>query len=718
MKYHYSIAALLLFLFSFCFSQMEISKNSIDSQFSKTGVFRNEDSLEFLSPDQFLNSVLRRELAIKNSENTEDSLSKELLGAAVFYYDKKWDSAFAAYKPLLEKVSDFLYGSIALRLAKCELEMGNYAEVRKILLDFRSIKNNRTSWENSDKLILESILRDTTAIYSASQTPATIKKAKIDSINVRIKSNPSSAYLKYLKEQLAKLTGKKEILDEYDEATKACKISGDANKCAELVTALLSNKKAKIDSAKKINLRVLLADAYKQQGKTENAIRIYKNLLDSVDYNSAWMQNLLRLLRNSGNKKEAKRLDSLFQKKFPFSVENANNIWVRALEYEQNGEFDKAAEAYKQLCNPKFGKNQRRAWAKFRIGFIKLKDKKYEDAIPFFAESAAENLNLMSRSASLYFYAESQKLLGNNDKARDGFFEVINDFPLGYYAWRARQKLAEYEFASENEIPKIIAEIPADSVHSWLVSLEKKNANGKDTLVSTERLKQISILLHSGFEEEAFSFYEEALKFHKNRPEFYYLYGKMFLDCGEYALAYKMARTFLDIVPRQKMNSVPIAVMKFLYPIPHETKIRVHTGENIDPFFVYSIMRQESSFDTKIQSAAGARGLLQIMPATGSTLANLEKIQGFNKDLLFNPYMNIRLGIRYMRDLFSEHSGDYIGILGEYNAGPAPAKRWLSNYGTLPWDIRVEEVSYWETRDYVKRVMGNYWTYKEVYSRL
>jgi soluble lytic murein transglycosylase len=226
-------------------------------------------------------------------------------------------------------------------------------------------------------------------------------------------------------------------------------------------------------------------------------------------------------------------------------------------------------------------------------------------------------------------------------------------------------------------------------------------------------LEQIGILLRSGFEREAYSLYDESFKLHKNRPEFYYRYGTMFMQNGEYAIAHRMARNFLDIVPREKMLSVPVQVLKFLYPLPHEIKVKKHA--KIDPFFVYSIMRQESMFDAQITSPAGARGLLQIMPATGDFLSRAEKIEKFDRDLLYNAYMNIRLGVRYLNDLYTEYKGDYIGVLGNYNAGPAPAGRWLVNHGSLPWDIRVEEVSYWETRDYVKRVMGNYWTYKEIY---
>jgi len=711
-------------LFIFCFS----------TAIAQEAVLNSEDAdgeLELLPPGVFKNEVLRRELALQGSASAKDTFSKELLNAAVLYYDKKWDSAYAAYMPILEKAPDLLYGPLVIRIAKCELERGNIQESRKILMDIKSIKNNKNSWEQVDQVLVEGILLDT----------AITQKAKKDSLQQRLKSKPSASYELILKQKLAKLQeNEKDVKgaiesyfallksngpyqdsafaalqrlapnsEDYDFAIFLCK-KGHHERCAEKAGVLLS-KNSKLDSAKRINLMVLQAEAWKQSGKTDLAIARYKKLLDSIDYNSLWMQSLLRMVRNAGNKAEAKRLDSIFQKKFQFSAENANNLWVKALEYEQAKDYTKAIETYKKLYDSRFGKHQRRQWAKFRVGFINFKEEKYAEAANIFAEAANENLGLMARSASLYFYAECQKMQGNRENAAIAYSAVIADFPLGYYAWRAKQNLKEFELVET--IPKLGVEMPDSEAVAWLRVLQKKETGEKDSLVSLERLEQIGILLRSGFEKEAYTLYEESFKLHKNRPEFYYRYGTMFMQNGEYALAHRMARNFLDIVPREKMINVPIQVLKFLYPLPHELKVKKHA--KIDPFFIYSVMRQESMFDAQITSPAGARGLLQIMPATGDFLSKAEKIDKFDRDLLYNAYMNIRLGVRYLNDLYAEYKGDYIGILGNYNAGPAPAGRWLVSYGGLPWDIRVEEVSYWETRDYVKRVMGNYWTYKEIY---
>jgi len=705
--------------FSLLFAQNENSDIDSDAE------------LEFLPPDVLKSELLRRELALQDSKDT-NSFSAELARAALLYYEKKWDSAYFAYIPLLEKVSDFLYGPITIRLAKCENGRKNFKESRKLLFSVKSIKSNKNFWERADRVLVEGILQDSSIT----------EKAKKDSIEWRIKSKPSASYEQFLKWSLANIheklknrNGAREIYfsilrgsrpysdsafkalqrispdsEEYEFVMALCK-KGYNEKCIERINSIFT-KKVKLDSARWVNLMVSQAEAWKQLSKIDLASNNYKKLLDSIDYNSTWMQSLLRMMRTTGNKQEAKRLDSIFQVKFPFSAENANNLWVKAFEQEQAGDYKKAISTYKQLYNPKFGKHRSRQWAKFRVGFIHFKEKDYAEAAKIFAEAAKEGLDLMPRGASLFFHAESERMQGNKENATNIFAATIADFPLGYYAWRAKQVLQEFELSSN--IPKLGREMSQDSATAWLRSLQKKETGERDSILSVEILEQIKVLLCSGFSEEAFNLYEEVLKLHKKRPEFYYRYGLMFMQNGELALGFRLARSFVDMVAREKMADAPIQVLKFLYPVPHEAKVRKHA--KIDPYLIYSVMRQESIFDAKIQSPAGARGLMQIMPQTGDSLAKMEKIENFDKDLLYNAYLNIRLGIRYLNDLSVKHNNDYIGKLGEYNAGPSAANRWLNNHGSLPWDIRVEEVSYWETRDYVKRVLGNYWTYKEIYN--
>jgi soluble lytic murein transglycosylase len=126
-------------------------------------------------------------------------------------------------------------------------------------------------------------------------------------------------------------------------------------------------------------------------------------------------------------------------------------------------------------------------------------------------------------------------------------------------------------------------------------------------------------------------------------------------------------------------------------------------------------MKQESGFDAQAMSKAGARGLMQMMPATGTTQAKREGLRNFNADALFDPETNARLGTAYLRDVQRRYSGNLYLTLAHYNAGPEALADWIPLMANRPQDEAVEDIGYSETRDYVKRVLANYWTYQALY---
>src|SRR5690606_32877799 len=122
--------------------------------------------------------------------------------------------------------------------------------------------------------------------------------------------------------------------------------------------------------------------------------------------------------------------------------------------------------------------------------------------------------------------------------------------------------------------------------------------------------------------------------------------------------------------------------------------------------------RQESGFDREIKSRAGAVGLMQIMPATGKAVAKQEGWPPFDPFRLTEAEVNVSLGTAYLRDLRKDYQGNEYWVLANYNAGPTPTRRWMGQAADRPLEEVIEDISYWETRDYVKKVMGNYFTYR------
>jgi soluble lytic murein transglycosylase len=107
--------------------------------------------------------------------------------------------------------------------------------------------------------------------------------------------------------------------------------------------------------------------------------------------------------------------------------------------------------------------------------------------------------------------------------------------------------------------------------------------------------------------------------------------------------------------------------------------------------------------------------LLQLIPSTGKAMAGKVGMKGYSADRLSDPKVNLKLGIAYLQDLARVWKGRLPLVLANYNAGPAATLRWSPAFDTLPIARAVEEITYWETRDYVKKCMGNVWTYRLLY---
>jgi soluble lytic murein transglycosylase len=129
-----------------------------------------------------------------------------------------------------------------------------------------------------------------------------------------------------------------------------------------------------------------------------------------------------------------------------------------------------------------------------------------------------------------------------------------------------------------------------------------------------------------------------------------------------------------------------------------------------EPALVHAIIRQESGFDPVVRSGVGARGMMQIMPATASLTARKLGV-GYSADRLNDPDYNMQLGSAYLGEMVNNFSGSYVMAAAGYNAGPGRPPQWISDCGVDPrggtsdpadW---IECIPFAETRNYVMRIM-------------
>jgi soluble lytic murein transglycosylase len=142
------------------------------------------------------------------------------------------------------------------------------------------------------------------------------------------------------------------------------------------------------------------------------------------------------------------------------------------------------------------------------------------------------------------------------------------------------------------------------------------------------------------------------------------------------------------------------------YPMPFRRDIvEAATNAGVDPAFVFGLIRQETRFMGNMRSAVGANGLMQLMPATAKWAAKKGGIP-YRADLITDPETNLRIGSFYLKLVLDSLGGSDPMAAAAYNAGPARPRRWRGGMMLAP-EIWTENVPFYETRDYVKKVMTN-----------
>jgi soluble lytic murein transglycosylase len=143
------------------------------------------------------------------------------------------------------------------------------------------------------------------------------------------------------------------------------------------------------------------------------------------------------------------------------------------------------------------------------------------------------------------------------------------------------------------------------------------------------------------------------------------------------------------------------------YLAPFRDSVDPKTRElALDSGWVYGLMRQESRFVTQARSGVGAKGLMQLMPATARWVAKKIGLTGYRPDQVDDMDVNVTLGTRYMRMVLDALDNQPVLASAAYNAGPARARKWRADR-PLEGAIYVETIPFAETRDYVKKVMNN-----------
>ena len=189
-------------------------------------------------------------------------------------------------------------------------------------------------------------------------------------------------------------------------------------------------------------------------------------------------------------------------------------------------------------------------------------------------------------------------------------------------------------------------------------------------------------------------------------------------DLGLYWPSIKAAQQLIRMSPAGSIENAPIFLARLVYPIYYANLVVPEAEtQQIDPLVVYALMRQESAFEFTATSSVGARGLTQIMPATGEEIAHDLKWPNYQLSDLYRPVISVKFGVYYLWRYGLDYlDGDIIAAWAAYNGGPGNARAW-KDAANGDVDLFVENIPISQTRDYIELLRENLAMYQRLYGK-
>jgi soluble lytic murein transglycosylase len=328
--------------------------------------------------------------------------------------------------------------------------------------------------------------------------------------------------------------------------------------------------------------------------------------------------------------------------------------------------------------------------AEFHAGWIALRFlHKPEQAAKHFAEATNIAGTPISVARAAYWQGRALEAAGAAGDARR-HYQRAADKPTTYYGQLAREKLG----------------LPLE-----LRRPDQLDAEGREAFEALVPVQALRLLGQIGETELAIALYADLARSFSDSAQ---------LDAlGSLAAEQNNPRAMLTVGKTAVQRDFPLD--PYAYPVSGIPSFEP-VANPVDPAMVYAIARQESAFNPQAQSSAGARGLMQLMPATAKRTAERFGL-GFDvKRLTQDPVYNAKIGSAHLSELMGDWKGSYVLAFASYNAGGGNVMKWIKAYGDprkpgvdeVDW---IERIPFHETRNYVQRVLENLAVYRRRLTR-
>jgi soluble lytic murein transglycosylase len=378
--------------------------------------------------------------------------------------------------------------------------------------------------------------------------------------------------------------------------------------------------------------------------------------------------------------------------RFPGTPWGEEALLALANHYQKDALDDSAAPWWRRLLAeyPDGRYAERAAW---RAGWSDYRAARFEAAAQTFEATARRREPGSATPGLLYWSGRSRLALGQSDRARQLFVETIQRYKHAYHGTRAQDALARMGGIAEPP-PTVTAETPAPAL-----PLPEPRASRARQLLLIDRLDEAATELRLLPETQRVTATVAWVDWRRGRFR---------------PAISAMKRAYPEWVG-EAGDRLPREVWQVLFPIRYEQELLAEAREDgLDPALVAALILQESSYQADALSRAGARGLMQVMPATGRRIARAKGVR-FKRPALNDPETSLDFGTHYLRQMSERYAGAVEKVLAAYNAGPHRVDAWTALRGAQTAEEFIESIPFSETRGYVMIVLANREQYRRLY---
>lgn len=442
-----------------------------------------------------------------------------------------------------------------------------------------------------------------------------------------------------------------------------------------------------------------------------------QGLPDTDDENGARRLDLLiELARDRDDTADLQRIVSEMETRFPHSLWLADALFSSGNMFLLKRDYPTAVQYYGELAK-RFPSDKNAAAAHWRSGWLSYRLGLYADAERIFGEqihlypAASETVSALYWQGRLY---ETQD--HNPSLAAENYRTITRIYQHYFYAQMARQRLMSISTPANS---KTSPGAPALGATAEVADAELDHAQSMPGphLVDTfpedsPHLAKARLLANAGLNE----YITREIKADPDSSSWSALAeAQIYASYGETFRAIRALKRALPNAASASIQSIPLAYWRILFPEAWWDTIQAESAKNnLDPYLVASLIRQESEFDPNAISYANAWGLMQILPSEGRALAREEGITHFQTFQLLDPVTNIRLGTRYLREMLDRFGGVQEYALAAYNAGDSRVVVWKAAGPYTGMDEFIESIPFTQTREYVEAILRNEETYRAI----